>query len=458
MNSLFGSGENMGHKNFTEEFPMTTRESAQNEKTITTSKLSNGITLVSETPSLPRDVTISLLLNVGSRDETPRNSGALHSLLTTYYKSFANTNETINYGMVQMSGGRFAMNYNREQALFKMSCLSHDVVDIFSMMADCALEPRNFNSVGVAQSKLGNSHNYRKVAGIHNDFTDVVFRSVWGDRGLGMPVWGNPGNIGNLDSSTMQTFQLENVCPNKMVVCGLGVENHGEFHELVEQKLGNLYYNNNGVERQQSVFQENDVRLPTNSGASQFAILFEAPNMNSTDVLQYYLLSEILGNVEVNQFDPLEMKNSRFNDLYKTNSYFNALEARNYHFSDAGMFLLRGVVSGDNLNSGVESVAQVFKNLQNTTQADYERARKRLGLRLMENLENDYMRAEEFAKQQSVWGQVKGDNLLAELNSLTLKEFKNVVGKLGKAKLSTVVESPNLNNIHSYEKIQALFK
>lgn len=57
-----------------------------------------------------------------------------------------------------MSGGTFKMGFDRERSWFKASCLSHDVVDIFHMMSDCALEPRNFNTIGVAQTKLPLSH------------------------------------------------------------------------------------------------------------------------------------------------------------------------------------------------------------------------------------------------------------------------------------------------------------
>lgn len=53
-----------------------------------------------------------------------------------------------------MSGGDFHMNFNRECAWYNASCLSHDVIDLFNMMTDCALEPRNFNSAGVAINKL----------------------------------------------------------------------------------------------------------------------------------------------------------------------------------------------------------------------------------------------------------------------------------------------------------------
>lgn len=456
--NIFGKKENIGHSEFSNILPFEISEVALSDRKITTSRLKNGVTVVSETPDIPKDVTISLLLNVGTRDEVPRNSGALHSILTTYYKSFVNTNETINYGMVQMSGGRYNMNFNRENTCFKMSCLSHDVVDIFSMMTDCAIEPRNFNSVGVAQEKLGNSHAYRKISNNHLEFTNVVFRAVWGNLGLGMPLWGNPNNTNSLDSYTMQQFQLENITPEGIVVCGLGVENHGELEELVDQKLGKLYYNNNKAPRQKSVFQENDVRMPSQSGKSQFAVLFEAPSISSENLLAYYLLSELLGSVEVNQFDPLELKNSHLNDLYKKHSFVHALEAKNFHFSDSGMFSLRGVVSGNNLNSALEAVANVFNASKKVKKADFERARKSLGLKLLSNLENDYLRAEELVKEQSVWGNVKADKVLNELNNLSIEQFVKVVSALGNAKMSFVVETPNLSNIHSYEKIKSLFK
>ena len=85
---------------------------------LTDSKLDNGVTILSENSSLGGNVHLGLLLDVGSRDESKKTSGALHSIMTCFYKSFKNTNETINYGMIQMSGGKYTMNYNRESAIF----------------------------------------------------------------------------------------------------------------------------------------------------------------------------------------------------------------------------------------------------------------------------------------------------------------------------------------------------
>jgi predicted Zn-dependent peptidase len=51
--------------------------------------------------------------------------------------------------MVQMAGGEFNMDYDQETTYFGAHCLSHDVVDILNMMADCALEPRSVTASSV---------------------------------------------------------------------------------------------------------------------------------------------------------------------------------------------------------------------------------------------------------------------------------------------------------------------
>ena len=48
---------------------------------------------------------LGFFVNVGTRDETEETSGSLLALKNTYLKTLKHTNETINYGMIQMSGG-----------------------------------------------------------------------------------------------------------------------------------------------------------------------------------------------------------------------------------------------------------------------------------------------------------------------------------------------------------------
>jgi len=63
-------------------------------------KLKNGITVLTESVTVPSSVNMGILLDVGTRDETNETSGSLLSIKNTYYKTVMNTNETVNYGMV----------------------------------------------------------------------------------------------------------------------------------------------------------------------------------------------------------------------------------------------------------------------------------------------------------------------------------------------------------------------
>lgn len=74
---------------------------------------------------------MGFLIDVGTRDENHDSSGACLALKNTYLKTLKHTNETINYGMIQMSGGKLEMEYDQEKIYFKGHCLEYDVIDMF---------------------------------------------------------------------------------------------------------------------------------------------------------------------------------------------------------------------------------------------------------------------------------------------------------------------------------------
>lgn len=100
------------------------------------------------------------------------------------------------------------MDYDRELTCFKAHCLPHDVVDIFGMMADCALEPRSVVAAQVALMKNEHSHKLDDKLGGNLVYTDSLFKIAFGNLGLGRPILGARGNIPNLSSYTIQKFQL----------------------------------------------------------------------------------------------------------------------------------------------------------------------------------------------------------------------------------------------------------
>ena len=78
------------------------------------------------------------------------------AIKNTYLKTLKHTNETINYGMIQMSGGDCEMEYDEESMYYNAHCFEYDVTDVFRMLSDIAFEPRSMIATNVIILNLYN--------------------------------------------------------------------------------------------------------------------------------------------------------------------------------------------------------------------------------------------------------------------------------------------------------------
>ncbi len=150
----------------------------------------------------------------------------MQSIKNTYLKTAINTNETVNYGIAQMAGSDFDMHYTREFSFYRANCLSHDVLDVFSMVADCALEPKNFVAANVGIHKNEEAHKLDVHLGSNQNFEDNIYLAAFGKGSLGNPFLGARSNVANLTGHVLQQFQRANWTPNRVVITGTGIENH----------------------------------------------------------------------------------------------------------------------------------------------------------------------------------------------------------------------------------------
>ena len=145
------------------------------------------------------------------------------SLKNTYLKTAINTSETVNYGVTQMSGGEFEMEFNRENCYYHAHCLAHDVVDVFSMVADSAFEPKNFVSTAVGMYKNANTHKLEIFLGGNETFQDAIYQAAYGSKHLGNPLLGYRSNVNYLTAHLIQKFQAATLTPKRIIISAAGV-------------------------------------------------------------------------------------------------------------------------------------------------------------------------------------------------------------------------------------------
>lgn len=445
----------------TEEAPVlgSAQALAEMDSSPTTTVLPNGVRVITQPSAVPGQVHVNLLLGVGSRDETPETSGSLHSMQITRYKSSLVTNETVNYGMVQMSGGSYDMSFDREVLSARTSCLEHDVVDIFSMMADCVLEPRSLLAANVALEKLPHSHKRVRASQAHHDLDDLVMSNVFGREGLGNKLLGEQSNIKNLNAFALQKFQAQTFAPEKIIVSALGVQNHYEFLELVDLKIGDLqHFGSEKSPRAASVFRENRVAIPEQANAVNVVLCWEGAAWDSPDLLSLQLMDALLGGVEGGFLEGLiAPEGELYPSFFLKEPAVNAVEAFSQHFSDAGVFGVRLNAQAQDAPQALKRLVEAVKaTITGLTEDQFTRAKQRLRLRVLRALDNPPTRAEEMSRNTLSLGKVVFTDFLAGLEALDRKAFAEKALGVLRGKLNVTAVGGNAENTPELSALKAL--
>lgn len=393
-------------------------------------KLNNGITVITETSAYPTSVNMGILLGVGARDETNETTGVCLALKNTYLKTIKHTNETINYNMIQMSGGETSMEYDEETMLYKTSCFDYDAIDMFRMIADMAFENRTILAANVARDKNKSSFKLHHHLGHYSPFQDNPQRlmtTAYGYNTLGMPLMGMESNVENIDAKSIQDFQISNITPEKTVIVANGLRNHEEFYELVNNTLGVL----------NPVREQNYVRNPSTYIGGEYRIFSETPETNiilayescswtHEDMPVYAVLHSLFGSGSgFSVGGPGKGMHNWANDKILRKQYFiQECEAVNSHFTDSGLFGLSFVGSSANCKEILQEMIKIFEAFRNNvTEEDITRAKNMLKRQILLNMAGQSDRLEEVARTVSTL-----IFLLFKLNSITsIKTFQSSI-------------------------------
>lgn len=148
------------------------------------------------------------------------------------------------------------------------------------MMVDIALEPRSVLAANVARSKNAKSHDLFNHLCKFDPFAnnqELLLRTAYGYKGLGMPRLGMQKNIDNIDARMLQQFVMDNVTPRKCLIVASGVKNHKEYVDLVKERLGELLpVPEHNFQRESTEYTGGEYRTWTETPQTSITLAFES--------------------------------------------------------------------------------------------------------------------------------------------------------------------------------------
>lgn len=404
---------------------------------------------------------MGFLIDVGTRDETAENSGSLLALKNTYLKTLKHTNETINYGMIQMSGGDMTMDFDQEKTYFKGHCIEYDVTDMFQMMIDIALEPRSVLAANVARSKNQKSHDLHAHLSKYDPTAnnmDLLLKTAYGYNTLGMPRLGLESNVSNIDARMLQQFVMDNITPKKCLIVASGVKNHREYVELCKERLGDLLaVPEHLYERKASEYIGGEYRTWTESPQTNISLAFESPSWSSKDVPALYVMQTLIGNAQAfSSGGPGKGMYCRaVTNLMQRYDFIDSASCINSPFTDSGLFGMTIEGPGSHSQELMHVLLEELNGLKNPiSDQELARAKNILKMNVLMSMERSEERLEEIARNFMTFGNLTFNQYADRIDAVTSAQINDIATKVLSGKPTMLVTGGAINLVPTVTDVQ----
>lgn len=398
---------------------------------VLTSKLSNGLTVATETIPHTSTATVGVWIDAGSRaDLTDKTSGTAHFL---EHLAFKGTSKRSQLGLeleVENCGSHLNAYTSRENTVYYAKSTKQDVgraVDILSdILTKSRLERRaieNERSVIIRESEEVDKM-YDEV--VFDRLHEVCFKK----QPLGRTILGPIDSIKTITQRDLKHYIETNYKGDRMVLVGVGCVDHGELVKLAQENFGHVPLSEKplplGAPRGDLPnFYGGDVRIQDNTlPATHIALALEGVSWNAIDYFTALTAQAIVGSWDraqnPNTSSPLALSVAEGKDgVPLANSYMSFSTS----YSDTGLWGMYLTVEKDtDCKHVVESVQKEWKRLCSGAVSDeeLEMAKAQLKGSLVLSLDGSTAIAEDIGRQIVTTGRrMSPEEVFEKINNVT---------------------------------------
>jgi predicted Zn-dependent peptidase len=293
--------------------------------------LSNGIRVVHQYIPTTAIVHCGIVLDIGSRDETPTNQGIAHFWEHMAFKGTKRRSTLDVISSLDSIGGELNAYTDKERIVFYASVRN----EYFERAVD-VLTDITFNSI-FPEKELEKERNVilEEMAmyldspddAIQDDFENIVY----GKHSLGMNILGRPDTVKSFRKKDFVNFFKEHYDSERVIFSVVGNVGLDVVEELAYKYLGKLKYQKSSRKRKRfNGYKVSEKELRRTLSQAKCAIGRDAYPIKHEDRIPLYFLVNIVGGPGMN---------SRLNlALREKYGFVYSIDAQYIAYSDTGMF------------------------------------------------------------------------------------------------------------------------
>lgn len=418
--------------------------------TFNSSKLQNGLTVLTYNMSNVNSVAINLIVNVGSRYEQPSELGISHFLEHMAFKGTKTRTAKQIAEEFDSIGGHFNAYTGHEQTVYYSKILSENCYKALEIMADIIQ-----NSI-FAPEEIEKEYQVitQEIAHVQDNPDELIHESfcstAYQNQALGRSILGTAESIAQLDKKHFEQYIDKHYNAENIYLSVAGNISHDKVINFAEKLFSSLKNRKNNHFEKANYTGGCSV---ITKDLEQTTILLGFESVSYFNIQQLYhiqILSLILGN---------GMSSRLFQQIRENLGLAYSIGSYNSSYYDSGVFGIYASTSHDKLPLLIENlIGEIKKISSDIKETEIERAKVQLKTSIYMAQEKSSYKSEEIGKNFAVFGRmIPIEETIEQIMSTNKQNLSDMHNKIFTTKPTLSIIGPNPSVI-DYQKLSDQLK
>jgi len=388
---------------------------------VQSTKLPNGIAILTEHMPGLRSITAGIWVRRGSRHESPELNGICHFIEHSVFKGTSRRTARDIAIESDRLGGQLDAYTTHEMTGFAIKVADTDLAGAFDLLADVLANP-SFAQIDLEREQRVILEEMKMVEDTPDELLGELFNAAYfPDQPLGRPIEGTQETVSYFDQETTLKFHAREFCPGNLVVAAAGNVDHSQLVDLVNR----AFPCSNGLPHpvtHAAPFPAAPILIEQKKELEQAHLIIATPWPTARCVERYAasLLGSIIGGSASSRL---------WQKIREERGLAYSVGAGGTTFSDIGVFTVYAGTSPEQLDEVVDlSLAELRRIVrESVTEEEMSVAKEQAISSILLGLESSSARAGTLARQEIIHGRrISPDEIISRLQSVTRDEVQHV--------------------------------
>ena len=414
------------------------------KENVKTTRLENGLTVLTDKMSDVRSATLGFWIKLGSRNEPKELNGIFHFIEHAVFKGTNKRNSLDIAVESDRLGGNFNAFTSHEETAFIIKVVDKNIPKALDLLADVVLNPI-FDEKELKRERGVIFEEMKMVEDSPEELLSELFLDkFFPNHPLGLPIEGTRKTLKNFDGATTAKFHAENFTPENLIITVAGNVEHAEIVELTNNFFADKQYKNQKPKsKEQRAKSKSPILLKKKQNLEQVHLIIATPWLESKSEKRYAasLLTSILGDGTSSRL---------WQNIREKRGLAYSVGASANSFDDCGLFTIYAGTSPANLGKVIDLSINELRKIkrEGVTNEELELAKEQTVSAILLGLESTSFRAETLAGNEMVHGrQISVEETLEKFENVRAEEIQELANEFFQTENIALAALGNLNGL-----------